>query len=259
MIRERRQTQPPRQNDEQLAEQLQALQTPLQDKADLDSLLEAIGTARFVLLGEASHGTSEYYRWRAWLSQRLIEEQGFSFIAVEGDWPASPNSIHRWVASIWRVCKPVPSLTSHWANCTGRPALAPRPHHRWRNWKPLVSLTKNPLVNWPTRSSSIGTPAPMKPPMGNRLWLPLSTPSPGVRSASPSPRRSAAHLTFGPSGRSIWNVEFVGFGVTQKTRRLLRGRQVKLGGAVTGVAFSGRYNAVIETQCDGDDTRHEAC
>ena len=40
-----------------------------------------------MLLGEASHGTSEYYTWRAALSQRLIQEKGFSFIAVEGDWP----------------------------------------------------------------------------------------------------------------------------------------------------------------------------
>jgi erythromycin esterase len=38
-------------------------------------------------LGEASHGTSEYYTWRARLSQRLIREKSFSFIAVEGDWP----------------------------------------------------------------------------------------------------------------------------------------------------------------------------
>jgi erythromycin esterase-like protein len=39
------------------------------------------------LLGEASHGTHEYYTWRASISRRLIEEKGFSFIAVEGDWP----------------------------------------------------------------------------------------------------------------------------------------------------------------------------
>jgi erythromycin esterase len=61
--------------------------TPLANPADLDPLLDRIGDARFVLLGEASHGTSEYYLWRMHLSQRLIEEKGFSFIAVEGDWP----------------------------------------------------------------------------------------------------------------------------------------------------------------------------
>jgi erythromycin esterase-like protein len=39
------------------------------------------------LLGEASHGTSEFYTWRAEITKRLITEKGFSFIAVEGDWP----------------------------------------------------------------------------------------------------------------------------------------------------------------------------
>jgi erythromycin esterase-like protein len=60
---------------------------PVEGPADLDPLPERIGDARFVLLGEASHGTSEYYRWRAAISQRLIREKGFSLIAVEGDWP----------------------------------------------------------------------------------------------------------------------------------------------------------------------------
>jgi erythromycin esterase len=60
---------------------------PLRARADLDPLLERIGAARYVLLGEASHGTQEYYAWRDLLSRRLIDEKGFSFIAVEGDWP----------------------------------------------------------------------------------------------------------------------------------------------------------------------------
>ena len=60
---------------------------PLRSSADLDPLMDRIGDARFVLLGEASHGTSEFYTWRAELSKRLIAEKGFSFIAVEGDWP----------------------------------------------------------------------------------------------------------------------------------------------------------------------------
>ena len=60
---------------------------PLESDDDLDPLLEAIGDARYVLLGEASHGTSEFYTWRTRISKRLVEERGFSFIAVEGDWP----------------------------------------------------------------------------------------------------------------------------------------------------------------------------
>src|SRR5262249_59764877 len=46
-----------------------------------------VGDALYVLLGEASHGTADFYTWRAALSRRLILEKGFSFIAVEGDWP----------------------------------------------------------------------------------------------------------------------------------------------------------------------------
>jgi len=60
---------------------------PLSAPSDLDPLLDRIGDARFVLLGEASHGTSEFYTWRAELSKRLITERGFNLIAVEGDWP----------------------------------------------------------------------------------------------------------------------------------------------------------------------------
>jgi erythromycin esterase len=61
---------------------------PMRTATDLDPLLAAIGDARVVLLGEASHGTHEYYTWRTALSKRLIQEKGFHFIAVEGDWPA---------------------------------------------------------------------------------------------------------------------------------------------------------------------------
>jgi erythromycin esterase len=69
------------------AAQVQALAHPLRKPADLDPLLDHVGEARYVLLGEASHGTAEYYTWRTEISRRLISEKGFSFIAVEGDWP----------------------------------------------------------------------------------------------------------------------------------------------------------------------------
>jgi erythromycin esterase len=61
---------------------------PLRGVDDLTPLLERIGKARIVMLGEASHGTSDYYTWRTRISMRLILEHGFSFVAVEGDWPA---------------------------------------------------------------------------------------------------------------------------------------------------------------------------
>ena len=55
--------------------------------AGYDPLLTAIGDAAFVLLGEASHGTHEFYRERARITRRLIAEKGFSSVAVEADWP----------------------------------------------------------------------------------------------------------------------------------------------------------------------------
>jgi erythromycin esterase-like protein len=70
-----------------LSDQVMTLSYPLENADSLDPLLERIGDARFVLLGEASHGTHDYYLWRARISRRLIEEKGFRFIAVEGDWP----------------------------------------------------------------------------------------------------------------------------------------------------------------------------
>jgi erythromycin esterase-like protein len=54
---------------------------------DLDALLQSIGQARFVLLGEATHGTHEFYALRAALTRRLIAGHGFTAVAVEADWP----------------------------------------------------------------------------------------------------------------------------------------------------------------------------
>jgi erythromycin esterase-like protein len=70
---------------------------PLEHSArDYDALLELIGNAHFVLLGEASHGTHEFYRHRAEITQRLIEEKGFQAVAIEGDWPDTFR-VHRFV------------------------------------------------------------------------------------------------------------------------------------------------------------------
>ncbi len=69
------------------AREVQSLARPLVTAADLDPLVERVAQARLVCIGEASHGTSEYYHWRAELSRRLIEERGYTWIGVEGDWP----------------------------------------------------------------------------------------------------------------------------------------------------------------------------
>jgi len=61
---------------------------PLDTKgAGLDPLIDLAGEASFVLLGEASHGTHEFYRTRATITQRLLAEKGFQAVAVEADWP----------------------------------------------------------------------------------------------------------------------------------------------------------------------------
>jgi erythromycin esterase len=70
----------------------------LEKSTDLNCLFELIekDNGKYVLLGEASHGTSEFYNWRSKISKRLIREKGFSFIAVEGDWPDCYN-VNRYV------------------------------------------------------------------------------------------------------------------------------------------------------------------
>jgi erythromycin esterase len=73
--------------EDRLADAIRRGSLPLGSASSLDPLLAMIGDSRYVLLGEASHGTSEFYSWRTEISKRLIVEKGFSFIAVEGDWP----------------------------------------------------------------------------------------------------------------------------------------------------------------------------
>ena len=70
------------------------------ESADPGPLLERLAGARVVCIGEASHGTSEFYRMRARLTRALIERHGFTIVAVEGDWPdvASLDRIVRGVA-----------------------------------------------------------------------------------------------------------------------------------------------------------------
>lgn len=64
------------------------------ETADLAPLLERIGDARVVLIGEATHGTSEFYAMRARISRALISQRGFDFVAIEGDWPDAARIDH---------------------------------------------------------------------------------------------------------------------------------------------------------------------
>ncbi len=85
-------------NDVALLERVNQIGHPLrkEDPHRYDRLIDAAGNARIVLLGEASHGTHEFYRERALITRRLLEEKEFSFVAVEGDWPECYH-VNQWV------------------------------------------------------------------------------------------------------------------------------------------------------------------
>jgi protein-L-isoaspartate(D-aspartate) O-methyltransferase len=89
------------------------------ETADLEPLVRRIGDARIVLIGESTHGTSEFYRMREQLTRRLIEKNGFRFVAIEGDWPDAARIDHyvrhfEFAASEWTAFARFP--TWMWRN-----------------------------------------------------------------------------------------------------------------------------------------------
>ena len=81
-----------------LTDQIDRVCVPLNgNDHDYDDLLDAVGDRSIVLLGEATHGTHEFYRERARITRRLIEERGFGGVAVEADWPDAYR-VNRYVA-----------------------------------------------------------------------------------------------------------------------------------------------------------------
>ena len=82
--------------DQRLVERIASVAEPFDsvDDMPLSGLLERIGDSRVVLIGEASHGTSEFYRARQRITRALIEEKGFDFVAIEGDWPDAARIDH---------------------------------------------------------------------------------------------------------------------------------------------------------------------
>lgn len=91
----------------------------LSSPEDLTQLIELGGNGQLVLLGESTHGTAEFYRWRAEVSKRLIAEKGFNFIAVEGDW-----------ASIYRLNLYVKYLCNSYTSA----GQVLRTFSRWPEW-----------------------------------------------------------------------------------------------------------------------------
>jgi erythromycin esterase-like protein len=116
------------------------------DTADPEPLLQRIGDARVVLIGEASHGTSEFYRLRARITQRLIEAKGFTVVAAEADWPDA-GRIDTYVRY-----RDVPS--SEWT------AFARFPTWMWRNEETRAFVdtlhTRNAALEYHKRSAFYG-------------------------------------------------------------------------------------------------------
>lgn len=85
--------------DQALVDHVKSMAHPVKDVYDLSPMMDMIQDQQLVLLGEASHGTAEYYSWRAEITKQLILEKGFSFIGVEGDWPAI-YEVNKYVKSL---------------------------------------------------------------------------------------------------------------------------------------------------------------
>src|SRR6266513_5148548 len=93
------------------AEFVREIAQPLAGEArDYNALLQLIDDARFVLIGEASHGTHEFYFERAAITKRLIAEKDFSILAVEADWPDSAR-VHRYVRGVSSDANPDQALS----------------------------------------------------------------------------------------------------------------------------------------------------
>jgi erythromycin esterase len=104
----------------------------LESPKNLDFLLNRIGESEYVLLGEASHGTFEFYKWRSEISKRLIKEKDFSFIAVEGDWPDC-YKVNKYVKGISETYKTAKELLHSF--------------NRWPTWM-WANMEMIELVEW---------------------------------------------------------------------------------------------------------------
>ncbi|MDB5250218.1 MAG: erythromycin esterase family protein [Segetibacter sp.] len=104
---------------------------PLHTSRDLAAMMEDIGDRSVVMLGEASHGTHEYYTWRTAISKKLISEKGFNFIAVEGDWPDCYR-INRYIKEYSDAGNTVEEVLKHYDRW---------PTWMWSNWE-VASLVE---------------------------------------------------------------------------------------------------------------------
>lgn len=115
-----------------LLNEIRSLSHPLRESADLEPLMSRIGEARVVLLGEASHGTHEFYAWRTAITRWLIEKKGFNFVAVEGDWPD---------------CYRVNRFVKGYPGSADTPELALETFRRWPTWM-WANRDVQELIRW---------------------------------------------------------------------------------------------------------------
>src|SRR5690349_18269958 len=92
------------------------------DEDGMGPVLDLIGDARLVLIGEATHGTEEFYRIRANLTRALIRSKHFNVLAVEADWPDAYR-VNRWVRLASQEAEPASALGD----------FVRFPRWRWRN------------------------------------------------------------------------------------------------------------------------------
>ncbi len=134
---------------------------------DFDALIDRVGDAGCVLLGESTHGTAEFYAVRAHITQRLVEEKGFGAVAVEADWPAAAaptagRAAHR------RTPTPRPRSPASPASRAGRGAAT----RSSRSCNGCASTTLNVV---PTSGSTASTSTRGPPPATG--WMRRSSPS----------------------------------------------------------------------------------
>lgn len=111
-----------------LIQQLNSNIVSIKSDQDYDALIDRIADANYVLLGEETHGTLEFYRTRMLLSQKLIAEKGFMAVAIEGDWPDT-FQVHRYINGDTKITSAEAALT----------AFKRFPTWMWRN-KTIVSF-----------------------------------------------------------------------------------------------------------------------
>ena len=115
-----------------LADRLPAVIRPLQSAADvIEPVLDMVGDARIVMIGEASHGTHEFYDYRAEITKRLISDRGFTAVAMEADWPDA-----------WRVNRFVRGFNDDSNAAEALAGFKRFPQWMWRN---TVVLN---FINW---------------------------------------------------------------------------------------------------------------